>query len=230
VNALEDGELVPQPCNVFIGEPLLYFFYGRPSYRVNSDEAPTSLEHYLPVCLLFRSTAVRPIKRVFPFDSGAFDQELYANALHRDMKLDDFGLQPDPSTPGRLISLFFGSVESYLRARPAPNVQLDPANLEAISYQALIGQRLSNSADNRVSGIELQLEGGLKFEKNVEAVILPGTLLDSPNVREKLKAARISPLPYSQIDRQRPSEYVTRIFDTCYEYYRKIGLLPPDRS
>lgn len=226
VDALTDGSLTPRPCNVFAGEPLLYFFYGRPSYRANSDEFPTSLDHYLPVCLLFRSAAVQPIKRVFPFDSGAFHNSLYSNALHRDMHLSDFGLEPDPATPGKVISLFFGSVADYLNAHPLPSISIDRTDLEAASYHALISQRLSNSVDNRVSGIEVQLEGALQLSNNVEAVIAPGPLLESPFVTTRLMAAKILPLPYPQIDRQRPSEYVTKLFDVCLEYYKRIPPTP----
>lgn len=226
VNALQDGELSPpRPCNVFVGEPLIYFFYGRPSYRVNSDEPPSSLDHYLPVCLLFRAASIHPIKRVFPFDSGGFHNDFYADAMHRDMGLEDFGIEPTPNTPGRVISLFFGSVELYLKATPVGSLDLDPSELEAISYHALISQRLSNSADNRVSGIEIQLEGKLALNKNVEAVILPGPMADSVTVKAKLDNFGIVPLPYPQIARQRPSEYVTKIFDICYEYYRRMKLL-----
>jgi hypothetical protein len=148
---MDDGYLEPRPCDVFVGEPLLYFFYGRPSYRANSDEPPTSLEHYLPVCLLFKNAAVRPIKRVFPFDSGGFKKEFYASAFHKDMRLDDFGLDPDPSTPGRVVSLFFESTDAYLRARAISSIKVDPTELEAASYHALISQRLSNAMDNRVA-------------------------------------------------------------------------------
>jgi hypothetical protein len=101
-NVLDDGRLEPRECPVFDKEPLLYFFYGRPSYRANSKEAATALDHYLPVCLLFRSSVVNPIKRIFPFDSGGFHDELYADAFHKDMKLDDFGLEPDINTRGRV--------------------------------------------------------------------------------------------------------------------------------
>lgn len=225
VNALADDKLVPQGCTVFVGEPLLYFFYGRPSYRVNANEKPTSLEHYLPVCLLFRSAAIHPIKRVFPFDTGAFKNDMYRDALHKKMELNDFGLAPDPSTPGRVISLFFGSVEAYLSARADSSSQFDPAIPEAVSYHALITQRLSNSVDNRVSGIEVQLEGELDLDGNVEAVVLPSTLLDSPTLQAQLLAKKIAPLPYAQIERQRPSEYVTKIFEICSEYYKRVGLV-----
>jgi hypothetical protein len=224
-NVLEDGRLEPRECDVFKGEPLLYFFYGRPSYRVNTNEGATALDHYLPVCLLFKSNSVSPIKRIFPFDSGGFHNALYADAFHKDMKLDDFGLEPDIDTPGRVISLFFETPDAYLRARSAPSVALDASELEAKSYLALIGQRLSNTMDNRVSGIELQFEGPLSINGAVEAVVLPDTLYSSPLIESKLAALKIEALPYPQVDRQRPSEYVTKIFDLCFEYYRRSGLM-----
>jgi len=224
-NVLEDGRLEPRECDVFSGEPLLYFFYGRPSYRVNANEGATALDHYLPVCLLFRNTAVTPIKRIFPFDSGGFHKDLYADAFHKDMKLGDFGLEPDIDTPGRVISLFFETTEAYLRARAAPSTTLDASELEARSYMALISQRLSNTMDNRVSGIELQFEGPLMIDGAVDAVVLPDTLCSSPLIESKLAASRIEALPYPQVDLQRPSEYVTKIFDLCFEYYRRSGLM-----
>jgi hypothetical protein len=217
--------LEPRECDVFKGEPLLYFFYGRPSYRANTNEGATALDHYLPVCLLFKNSSVTPIKRIFPFDSGGFHKELYADAFHKDMKLDDFGLEPDLDTPGRVISLFFETPEAYLRARSASSVTLDASELEAKGYLALISQRLSNTMDNRVSGIELQFEGPLSIGGAVDAVILPDTLYSSPFIESKLAASKIEALPYPQVDRQRPSEYVTKIFDLCFEYYRRSGLM-----
>jgi hypothetical protein len=150
-NVLDDGCLEPRECTVFTKEPLLYFFYGRPSYRANSSEGPTALDHYLPVCLLFRAGTVNPIKRIFPFDSGGFHNALYADAFHRDMNLADFGLEPNIDTPGRVISLFFETPEAYLKARSVSAADLDPSELEAKSYLALISQRLSNTMDNRVA-------------------------------------------------------------------------------
>jgi hypothetical protein len=225
VNAMEDGYLDPPPCDLFVGEPLLYLFYGRPSYRVNSKEEATSLQHYLPICLIFRTGTIAPIKRIFPFDSGAYRKDLYRDALHHAMDLEDFLLEEDHGTPGRVIPLFFGAVQAYLDATPHASVSLDRTELEAISYHALISQRLSNSIDNRVSGIELQFEGRLDINGAVEAIVLPDTLAESRDFAVALRKMDIVPLPYSQRDRMRPSEYVTTIFDVCYAYYKKIGLI-----
>ncbi|PIT00454.1 hypothetical protein TSA1_06545 [Bradyrhizobium nitroreducens] len=79
--------------------------------------------------------------------------------------------------------------------------------------------------DNRVSGIELQFEGPLAIDGAIEAIILPDTLYCSPFIQSKLTRSKIEALPYPQIDRQRPSEYVTKIFDLCFEYYRRSGLM-----
>jgi len=55
-NALFGWAREPQPCHVFDGEPLLYTFYGRPSFRPNAGELATTMDHYLPVCLIFKQS------------------------------------------------------------------------------------------------------------------------------------------------------------------------------
>ena len=111
---LEDGaRLRPQSCDVFEPERLTYFFYGRSAYRPNQDENPNSLHHYLPVCLIFKPEASIAIKRVFPFDSGAFQHDFYRSYLHKDMMLGDFLLEANPESPGRIVRRFFTDNTNY---------------------------------------------------------------------------------------------------------------------
>jgi hypothetical protein len=224
-NARLSDELQPRGCKVF-GEPLLYLFYGRPSYRVHPDEQASGLEHYLPVCLLFKNEGMPPPKRVFPFDSGAFAAGRYADAVHRDMALEDFCLEADPNTPGRVISLFFGSVEAYCLANPVTGVPLPVTEFEARSYAALVASQLRSNTDDRGSAIELQIDASLRLSAYAEAVVAPGPLLDDPDVRAFLEAHGIERLPYEQLGRQRPSDFVSDLFRICREYYRRRGLLP----
>jgi len=63
---LADKATTPQNCDVFIGEALTYFFYGKPAFRPNLGSEPTALKHYFPVCLLFKPTWTAVIKRIFP--------------------------------------------------------------------------------------------------------------------------------------------------------------------
>jgi len=224
LNALEDGDLKPQPCDVFTGESLLYFFYGRPSYRANADVEPTSLAHYLPVLLILKTNLAGLVRRMFPFDSGAFSHGFYSTHLHHDMTIGDFGLDVTTSTPGRLISAFFGNTVSYLRAEPTASIDVPPEQLEALSYKSIIAARDANALDSRGAAIELQAVSSVSLTDHVQAVILPAPFIDSGTTGAKLKALGIQPIPYMVHGRTRPSEYVTSITDLCYRYYFEIGL------
>ena len=225
VDAHLSNELQPRAYKVF-GEPLIYLFYGRPSYRVHATEEPSSLRHYLPVCILFRNDGMPAPTRVFPFDSGAFCAGHYAGAVHCDMELEDFGLEAHPSTPGRVISLFFGSVEAYYLASPAADASPPTTQFEAQSYAALIASQVRSNTDDRGSAIEIQTRVPLRLSACAEAVVAPGPLLDDPDIRTFLQRHAIQPLPYDQLGRQRPSDFVSDIFRICREYYRSRGLLP----
>jgi hypothetical protein len=227
LNAIEDGELRPQPCDVFIGESLLYFFYGRPSYRANGDAEPTSLAHYLPILLILKANLARNVRRMFPFDSGAFNRGFYATYLHHGMKIGDFGLEVAASTPGKLITAFFGDPSSYLRAEPRPALDLPPEQMEAVSFQSIVAARDANSLDSRGAAIEIQSAEPVSLKEHVQAVILPAPFVERGSTATKLQALNIQPIPYMVHGRTRPSEYVTTITDLCYRYYLEIGLFKP---
>ena len=64
---MSSNTLKPSPCNVFKGENLNYFFYGKPSYRIR-DDARQSEEWQLPMCFIVDIDAISSIKRIYPFD------------------------------------------------------------------------------------------------------------------------------------------------------------------
>lgn len=204
---ISDGALTPQDCPVFDGEALTYFFYGRPSFRPNVQENPSGLSHYFPIVLLFNFDKITHIKRIFPFDSGACDKGYYSAYLHKNMKLGDFALEPDHSTPGRMVSLFFGNVPAYLSARPTTSNQFDPAEFEAASFEALINAKDSNSVDSRGSGIEIQSSEPIPLKDHVQAVVLPAAFAEQ-STGSTLKALGIDILAYRTYERMRPNEYL----------------------
>ena len=164
------------------------------------------------------------MRRIFPFDSGAFQNEYYARFLHKHMKLGDFALEPDLSSPARLVELFFGSVPAYLLGRPVAEPTLDPSDFEAQSYAALINAKEGNDIDSRGSGIELQTADALNISDAVDAVILPSSFAAGAT-GAKLAALGIERIPYRTYDRMRPSEYTTAIHDLCLAYYVKRRIL-----
>src|SRR4051794_32227642 len=76
---VEKGLLEARPCKVFRGERLPYFFVGRAAYK---RELGSEAEYWeLPSCLVF-DFFTDGVKRIFPFDSGAFgSKKLYPNFI-----------------------------------------------------------------------------------------------------------------------------------------------------
>jgi hypothetical protein len=61
---LTTGILEPRDCSVF-GEPLIYFFYGRPVYRSRKHgTSPDTRFDYCPVCLVFKPGALSSLARL----------------------------------------------------------------------------------------------------------------------------------------------------------------------
>jgi hypothetical protein len=222
-DVVSEGSIVPKNCPVFGGELLTYLFYGRPAYRPNAHQLGSTLDHYLPVCIIFRRDCALELERVFPFDTGAFQEKHYESFMHQDMKLGDFALEADSSTPGRVIDLFFGSVYDYLKAKPSRPAPADPSQFEANSYAALINVSGSNSVDSRSSAIEVQITAQLKLANVADAIVLPSTFVDG-EIGRALRKHKIKLLPYDVVSRQRPSDYASTIETTCKTFYlhRKI--------
>lgn len=223
-DVLTSGQIDPQACNVFVGEALIYTFYGRPSFRPNLAELATTMDHYLPVCLIFKQSFSEEIRRVFPFDTGAFANDFYRSYLHKKMALGDFSLEADLETPSRVVSTFFGTARSYLQARPDASIELDASQFEAKSYAALIDAKDSNSMDSRGSGIEVQIADPIAIADWIEAAVVPSTFVDSTMGKE-LGRLNIDILPYDVHGRMRPNEYFSSITDICIHYYAKKGML-----
>jgi hypothetical protein len=228
-NIVEDGgKITPQPCSVFETERLTYLFYGRAAYRPNLNEEPTDLEHYFPVCLILKVDAPIKIKRIFPFDSGAFRREFYNAYLHKNMRLGDFLLEADPETHGRVVHLFFSDNTNYVIGRKSLSATIDPGQFEAKSYEALIGSQGANALDSRGGGIEVQTDETLDLATHVEAAIIPTSQARS-RIGKQLQKAGVEIIPYSVLGRMRPNEFAGTIYDKCVSYLCRKKLLDETR-
>lgn len=221
---LSSGRITPQGCTVFTGESLIYFFYGRPAFRPNSDAEPSSLQHYFPVCLIFKPDISIAISRVFPFDSGAFHNGMYAAYVHSKMKLGDFRLDADPTTPGRFVNQFFGSTPGYLIGKPTTPQKVDPSEFEAQSILGLIQSKGANDLDGRIASVEVQTSTEVEIKGAVAAVVLTSGFADTITGKT-LKRLHIDVLPYRTFERSKPDDYTTPIANICLDYYVRTRLL-----
>lgn len=220
----EGGHLEPSQCHVF-GEPLLYFFYGRPAYRVAANLPSNGFEAYWPICFLMRPAAVST-KRIYPFDSGAFHTGRFGNFFHRDMIKEDFELDVDPTMPARLLNLFWPDAKSYFDNRGALAPDFNVIDFELKSYAEIIRAKSNEGFDERNSAIELQTDVPVPLEGNILAVILPIDFADQ-KTRAHFEKLGALVLPFNTVGRQGATEMVGQIYDLCRDLYDgKHGLGP----
>src|SRR5215213_5943770 len=104
---IRGGAVEARHCREF-NQPLAYFFYGRPAYRI-SGEGTLRAEAACPFCFVFKAGVISKALTINAFDTGAFDNRMYKHVLLYEMNVEDFSLESDPLRPNRLISAVFGN-------------------------------------------------------------------------------------------------------------------------
>lgn len=210
------NRLTPTDCAIF-QEPLLYLFYGRPAYRVASQQRNSGLDAYWPVCFVLKSDNVVP-SRVYPFDTGAFEDGRFDDYRHHGMIKEDFELEPDPSSPGRLINLFWPDARSYFDNRASLVPDTDPFDFEAKYYRELIGTRANRPFDERHSAIEIQSRSPIRLADNLVAIIVPQDFA-TDGLITKFEAMDVIVLPIPTVGRTHADSMVSQIYDVCRDLY-----------
>lgn len=217
---VRDGHIQPRDCPIF-KTPLVYLFSGRPAYRKNSDELPNSLKAYSPIAFILDPAVGTPCRHIYPFDTGAFQAKLYNDVLHTSMRVEDFELEADPKTPGRLIAFFFGTAEQYFDRDPNRSLNIPPGEFEVASYYELILFRGKNRRDDRSSAIEIAVNNPIALDYKVLAVIIPYSLVDDEKTGRPLSDRKIHLIPYKDGDGFIPAEQIPRLYDLARDFYTR---------
>jgi hypothetical protein len=220
-----DSVLRNDLCPVF-KEELLYLFYGRPCYRMHANVEPNSLSAFFLISIVFEPTSLSAPHRVFPFDSGAFANGLYASSLHPKIQALDFELHPSLQAAAQAVGTLFGSNKRYFSGKAKEDVVFGGRDVEVQSFLSIIRAPGRTAMDDRRSTIEIQLSQSIDIRKtSIAAVILPEELLDDPFTEHfivhELKA---TPLGY-YCPHARPAEDVRAIMIEAKRYYESRGLL-----
>lgn len=158
------GNLIAQPCKVF-KDHILYLSYGAVAYR--PSKKPYSWTDNAPVLMVFLPSALRTVKRFFPFDTGAI-----AAGRFRDSYLTNRGdfrtrcsirFSPE-STPSHWISLAFGTNSRYMERAPG----LDPASSDDLLMLLARMQRYfktEDRTDQRLVAVECHSSGNIPLEE-----------------------------------------------------------------
>lgn len=206
---VRESKIAPRYCRVF-KEDLLYLFYGRPAYRKVSDENVGTTAR-APAVIVFRPEGVKPAKRMYPFDSGAFPDR-YERWLAGGMGLEDFALGDDLQMAQRHVRAFFGSNSGYLLCSPAtpspaPGAEFEVETLTRMYHDTGAG----GAGDDRRHALELQIDHAVEIgPTTILAIVVPEECRDRSEF-VALEAAGIAMLGY-QLVKQRPArEYQTEL-------------------
>jgi hypothetical protein len=211
------------------GEKLLYFFYGRPSFRINADFGFTTASYFAPVCMIFDHKLIDSAFRIMPFDTGAFLDGRMEGVIHPDMDLSEFQLEVHPKTPMKLIKTFFHNELQYLTSQPVPNVPgLDDAVSETRfyveAYNQLLRHRSNKNNDDRLHAIEIQINKNVSLGNMIKAVVIPARWFDT-RIAEHIEASwRATPIPYEMPAIYDPRECMGAVFEKVKTYIVQEGL------
>jgi hypothetical protein len=213
-------------CKVF-GESLLYLFYGRASYRDPSNDKPQQGPALLPICLLFRpGTLSQMIKRIYPFDTGASQKELYEPHVQAKDALQKYAVSAAIESARRLVDCFFGTNENYFTGIAKNKLSIASVETEAQALYRLIKKGGDQTCDDRRSAIEVQLAEKADLRQSLLAVVLPTYFLDDQDLRRTLLDDwRAQPLGYPADVGMRPSEFHGVIRLKIREYYESWGFI-----
>jgi hypothetical protein len=222
------GRIAAMPCNVFRGEKLTYLFVGRPAYKYQLEPGETPY-WMLPTVFVVRFQTDPKIKRLFPFDSGAFTSKRlpdYVTFFGREA----FELAPERESIGRVVSAFFGDDLSYVKRHPRhaqklnDEYNLTPRHAAVQAVTRLYEEKSAEGFDDRAAAIEVQLEGDISLTpENLLGVVLPE---EYKRDREMIKIVRgITPrIEFYEAFPISGNNYFSAVYGAVNAIYRKAGI------
>ena len=186
---LENGRLKPMLCSVF-RERLCYFFVGRPAYKWSTNGEASRWQ--LPFVLVMRRPGSAGIKRMYPFDTGAFAAGRLPDYLVG-FDMENYGLGTDISAARVLIDVFFGTDRAYVEGKAKSDADVRAAHALGAEHQEvealarLYGERSNSYFDDRARTIEVQVEEDVSIAgEDLIGVVIPQAYAAHPGVAQAL--------------------------------------------
>jgi hypothetical protein len=224
------NKLLVTECDVFSPDKLSYFFVGRPAYKYQTDGSEAEYWE-LPCCFIFEFASVKGIKRIFPFDSGAFRKLRYPPYI-RQMDWKHFEATAAPDAVSRIIGAFFGDLRSYFSFKSKDlgsfekEFDLRVFDAEIKALHRLSREKSPATFDDRRFTIELQSD--VDLDLNVShplAVIAPLPYFDEPTFRNHVETTwKATPIGYP-VYTLSVEQYFHAVYERVEEFFKARGLL-----
>lgn len=215
---IDEGLLKPTPCRVFKNEELLYFFYGKPTYPIGTKEHLNRTDSlYCPVCFIIDIGNI-DIYRIFPFDTGAFDKEMYNQFMHRHMIIDKFEIENNSKAIKAYISVIFGNNKNYIDGIPNKYHDED-TYVNALLH--LLSATGGFEFDERADTIEVISKKSIDISKNIRGIILPENFLRKKKIADFIDKNNIDHKTYIVRTKTSPSRYNEVVFQLAMQFLKE---------
>jgi hypothetical protein len=229
---VRSNEIRTSYCDVF-NENLNYFFIGRPGYKHRAHQKQATYWE-LPTCFIVDFNVVTDIKRMFPFDSGAFSAKMMPEFIQI-IDRAEYEVTGMPDAHERIIGAFFGNVSDYFRLLAKDRKAFETeyalrAFDEEIKALHLLAAGEPDGVDDRRFCIELQSESSVRLESNkLLALVCPSIYLDDIDIRNHVENTwKAEAIPY----RMHPlnyTSYMSEVYSKIEQFYTDTGRLPMAR-
>lgn len=219
------GELRTRPCTEYVGEDLLYLFYGRPAFKPLPGLLPSGIDEHLPMCLILDPSLLNDAIRILPFDSGGYSR--YSAHIGADLLRPDFELGPGREVPMRLVRAFFETNRNYYHQTPtAEETSIPLRHRAARAFARLARDTALADDDDRRSTIEIQITRAVPLARALKAVVAPPVLLSDEEVASVLDLMpEVRRITYNTYGRQQPSAYVGSLYDHVARFLVSEGVM-----
>jgi hypothetical protein len=225
---VNSGKLQAFECNVFRPEKLCYLFIGRPAYKwLNDGEASW---WQCPVVFVLKSLDGLPIKRIYPFDSGAFSSRLLPDYITTFAR-DEYLLGNDPALISEVIGAMYGTMDRYLRGSSRSQEEIDnklTLTARHMKIEALIrlySERSSIRFDDRARTVEVQIGQDIEInEKNIVGVVMPKRFRGEPELHSYFDRLGCE-IKYYEVFPISVDQYYGLVYAAVEEILRAVGPL-----
>jgi len=228
INIINSKKIMATSCNVFKGEDLCYMFVGRPSYKYSINGQ--SDYWMMPTVFVVRFQSPPKIKRVYPFDSGAFTAKLLPDYITT-FSRSDFEIDPEFNSIKTLVSVFFKDAKRYWQREPSSSADFkERYNLTALHMQIealnkLYNEPTSKLVDDRAAAIEVQFSDDITISSaDTLGIIVPEEFLRESTISDALHEITPNIETYG-INPVSLDMYYGQIYDCVRSVYKNFGIL-----
>jgi hypothetical protein len=213
---------------------LIYFFLGRPAYRLRNGDIKAEEINYFPFAFIVEPKGLDVPYHVYPFDTGGALGDIFKDREDEYVYLEDYALKNDLQTAAKHIAWAFGTASSYIDGDLKQGLSDDKSTWEdtirSFVNVARMASSTHNKPDSRASAVEVAYRLPVRIKDNVKFVILPKQYLEDKgkknvNFIAALKHAGIRWDTYDWQPNTVPNELSREIAGLVKRYYRNRRIL-----